>query len=222
MFKTYGSYMFPFGTQVGLNFYLGSGTPLTTYVNTINGTEVFVEGRGDMGRTDVLNHTDFLLSQEVPLGSNNQRLRFELQVLNMFNQQTSRHQYNYLNRIRLHRISTCTAPISPGVTTTRRMIRATPDGANAFDPRLRNGRPVQPGHAGSVPREVVVLTREAGFGRPRFFAGGSHTQHAKKGPALSRLFFFPLPRSLGFPFRKSLQPNPSPMCDLLVPMAIQL
>ena len=44
------------------NFYAGSGTPLTTYVNTLNGIEVFVEGRGDMGRTDVLNYTDLLVS----------------------------------------------------------------------------------------------------------------------------------------------------------------
>jgi hypothetical protein len=30
---------------------VGSGTPLTTYVTTTNGTRVFAEGRGDMGRT---------------------------------------------------------------------------------------------------------------------------------------------------------------------------
>ena len=33
----------PFGTQVGANFYGGSGTPLTTYVVTTNQTNVFVE-----------------------------------------------------------------------------------------------------------------------------------------------------------------------------------
>ena len=43
--------MAPFGTQFGANFYGGSGTPLTTYVVTANQTNVFVEGRGDMGRT---------------------------------------------------------------------------------------------------------------------------------------------------------------------------
>ena len=32
--KLYGSYMAPFGTQFGVNFYGGSGTPLSTYVVT--------------------------------------------------------------------------------------------------------------------------------------------------------------------------------------------
>ena len=52
--KVYGSYMAPFGTQIGLNQYVGSGTPLTTYVSTSHATDAFVEGRGDMGRTPVL------------------------------------------------------------------------------------------------------------------------------------------------------------------------
>jgi hypothetical protein len=148
VFKTYGSYMFPFGTQVGLNFYLGSGTPLTTYVNSINGTEIFVEGRGDMGRTDVLNYTDFLLSQEVPLASSNQRLRFELQVLNLFNQKTSRHQYNYLNRIRAAaEIDLHSTDLARGYDYMS-MIRATPDGANAFDPRFEMDDLFNPGTQG--------------------------------------------------------------------------
>jgi hypothetical protein len=148
VFKTYGSYMFPFGTQVGLNFYLGSGTPLTTYVNTINGTEVFVEGRGDMGRTDVLNYTDLLVSQEVPLASTNQRLRFELQVLNLFNQKTSRHQYNYLNRIRAaSEIDLHSTDLARGYDYMS-MIRSTPDGANAFDPRFEMDDLFNPGTQG--------------------------------------------------------------------------
>jgi hypothetical protein len=148
VFKTYGSYTFPFGTQLGLNFYLGSGTPLTTYVNTINGTEVFVEGRGDMGRTSVLNYTDFLLSQEVPLASSNQRLRFELQVLNLFNQKTSRHQYNYLNRIRAAaEIDLHSTDLSRGYDYTS-MIRSTPDGSNAFDPRFNQDDLFNPGTQG--------------------------------------------------------------------------
>ena len=41
-------------TQIGAFVYAGSGTPMTTYVNTVNQTEIFVEGRGDMGRTPML------------------------------------------------------------------------------------------------------------------------------------------------------------------------
>src|SRR5918993_638734 len=96
--KLYGSYMMPFGTQVGAFFYAGSGTPLTTYVVSGNQTNLFVNGRGDMGRTPVLSRTDLLLSQELNVGANNKRLRFELNVLNVFNQKATRHQFNTLNR----------------------------------------------------------------------------------------------------------------------------
>ena len=65
--KLYGSYTFPFGTQFGANFYGGSGTPISTYVVTLNQTNLFVEGRGDMGRTPVLTRTDLLLSHELNL-----------------------------------------------------------------------------------------------------------------------------------------------------------
>ncbi len=34
--KLYGAYTFPFGTQVGAFFYGGSGTPISTYVNSID------------------------------------------------------------------------------------------------------------------------------------------------------------------------------------------
>jgi len=97
--KMYGAYIAPFGTQIGLNQYLGSGTPLTTYVRTINATEVFVEGRGDLGRTPMLATTDLLLSHEFGVRSA-QRVRLELNVLNLFNQQTVRHTFNLLNRNR--------------------------------------------------------------------------------------------------------------------------
>ena len=52
--KLYGSYQLPFGTQIGAFFYGGSGTPISTYVVTTNQIPVFVNGRGDMGRTPFL------------------------------------------------------------------------------------------------------------------------------------------------------------------------
>ena len=97
--KVYGAYLLPFGTQIGANFYAGSGTPLTTYMYTAAGTEVFPNGRGDMGRTPMLSSTDVLLSHELRMMGSN-RLRFELNVLNVFNQKTVRHQFNYVNRRR--------------------------------------------------------------------------------------------------------------------------
>ena len=135
--KMYGAYVTPFGTQIGLNQYVGSGTPLTTYVRTANATEVFVEGRGDLGRTPVLSTTDLLLSHELRAGGSN-RLRLEMNVLNLFNQKTVRHRFNLLNRNR--------SAASPNLGNTnlangwnyRQMIEATADGRNnnGYEPRF--------------------------------------------------------------------------------------
>ncbi|MQA31017.1 MAG: TonB-dependent receptor plug domain-containing protein [Luteitalea sp.] len=95
--KLYGSYQFPFGTQVGGFFYGGTGTPISTYVVTTNQIPVFANGRGDMGRTPFLNKTDLLVSHELNL-MQNKRIRFELNILNVFNQKTATHIFNYLNR----------------------------------------------------------------------------------------------------------------------------
>lgn len=147
VFKLYGAYSFPMGTQIGANFYAGSGTPLTTYVNTLNGIEVFVEGRGDMGRTDVLNYTDLLLSHELRM-PRTQRLRLELNVLNVFNQKTSRHRFNYLNRTRAAaEINLSGTNLAQGYDY-RAMILARPDGANGLDPRFGMDDLFNPGTAG--------------------------------------------------------------------------
>ncbi len=136
--KLYGSYSFPFGTQVGLNFYGGSGTPITTYVVTLNQTNAMVEGRGDMGRTPVLTRTDLLLSHELSMASN-KKIRFELNVQNLFNQQTALHLYNYLNRgggapRTSSSINLASTDLTKGYDY-KALINATPDGANAYDPR---------------------------------------------------------------------------------------
>ena len=84
-------------TDLGLFFYVGSGTPLTTNVWTANHIPVMVNGRGDMGRTPVLNYTDLLIGHEFRMGEV-KRLRFEVNALNLFNQKTSRNRFNGLNR----------------------------------------------------------------------------------------------------------------------------
>jgi carboxypeptidase family protein len=96
--KVYGSYLFKFGTNVGLNFYAGSGTPISETVQTTAGVPVFVEGRGNLGRTDALNQTDLLLSHEFRMGGP-RRLRFEFNGLNIFNQRQVRHVFDNVNRI---------------------------------------------------------------------------------------------------------------------------
>jgi hypothetical protein len=151
--KVYGAYNFTRNTQVGLFFYGGSGTPMTTYVNTVHQTELFVEGRGDMGRTPFFNKTDMLISHELPMAGN-RRLRLELNVLNLFNQKTSRHIFNFLNRGA--GAARASSAIDLGRTNLvngydyNAMIRATPDGANAYDPRYGMADLFEAGTQGQV------------------------------------------------------------------------
>jgi hypothetical protein len=110
-----------------------------------------VEGRGDMGRTDMLSKTDLLLSHDVSF-QGNRKLRFEFNVLNVFNQKTSRHRFNYLNRGNgIHRASSAinitNVNLQNGYDYNAR-IRATSDGANAFDPRYNLDDLFEPGTQG--------------------------------------------------------------------------
>jgi outer membrane receptor protein involved in Fe transport len=98
VFKLYGSYMFHFGTTAGLNFLGGSGTPVSTSVYTSNQIPVLVEGRGDLGRTAFLTQTDVFVSHDLKLGGE-KRLRVELNVQNLFNQQQERHRVQFVNRV---------------------------------------------------------------------------------------------------------------------------
>jgi carboxypeptidase family protein/TonB-dependent receptor-like protein len=137
--KAYGAYVTKFGTQIGVNQYVGSGTPLSTDVRTLQ-TLVFAEGRGDLGRTPALSTTDLLVSHELRVGGD-RRVRFELNVLNVFNQKTVRHRFNLLNRNRsAAAINLGSVDLSKGYDY-RTMINNTPDGRanNAIDPR--NGQP---------------------------------------------------------------------------------
>ena len=91
----------------------------------------------------------------------NKRLRLELNVLNLFNQKTARHVFNYLNRgagaaRASSAINLATIDLYKGYDYNA-LIRATPDGANALRSALRHGRPVRTGHAGSGVGEVPVL-----------------------------------------------------------------
>ena len=141
--KLYGAYLTPFGTQVGAFFYGGSGTPATTYVmstHTSGGMGSMVEGRGDMGRTPVLTKTDLLVSHELPFAGT-KRMRVELNVLNLFNQKTSRYIFNGLNRgLGAGGVRTSAAIDLVRTDLTKgydynALILATPEGRGAYDPR---------------------------------------------------------------------------------------
>jgi hypothetical protein len=135
--KFYGSYKLPFGTQIGGFVYAGSGTPMSTVVNTTNQIPVLVNGRGDMGRTPALSRTDLLVSHEV--GSRGRRVRFELNIINLFNQKTATHIFNSLNKgAGLARgdsaIDLSGVDLAQGYDYNA-LILASPSGAGAFDPR---------------------------------------------------------------------------------------
>jgi outer membrane receptor protein involved in Fe transport len=136
--KFYGAYTLPFGTQVGGFVYTGSGTPMTTVVNSLNTIPVMVEGRGDMGRTPFLSRTDLLVSHEVRMRGT-QKVRLEMNVINLFNQKTATHTFNSLNKgAGLARADSgmdlSHVDLAKGYDY-RALILASPSGANAFDPR---------------------------------------------------------------------------------------
>ena len=154
--KLYGSYQAPFKTQFGAFFYGGSGTPMTTYVmssNTSGGVGSMVEGRGDMGRTPALTRTDLLVSHEVSVAGT-RKMRFELNVLNVFNQQTARHIFNGLNRgIGAGGARASAAIDLSGTDLTKgydynALIRRTSEGAAAYDPRYKYADLFEPGARG--------------------------------------------------------------------------
>jgi len=156
--KLYGAYSFPLGTQVGVFFYGGSGTPISTYVNTLNQIPMFVYGRGDMGRTPVLTRTDLLVSHEFSMRQS-RKIRLELNVLNLFNQKTVTHLFNNLNRgAGLARASSAIdlskTDLAKGFDVNQAIL-ATADGANAYDPRYGQPDLWQPGLQGQFSVKFV-------------------------------------------------------------------
>ncbi|MBI2187562.1 MAG: TonB-dependent receptor [Acidobacteria bacterium] len=147
--KLYGAYEFDFGSQVGAFFYAGSGTPISTYVTSVHSAESFVEGRGNFYdratgrvitdyRTPVLTRTDLLLAHTLNVMGTRQ-VRVELNVQNVFNQKTTRHIFNFLNRgAGIDRGSSLIDLTNTNLLNGydyNALIMATPDGANAYEPR---------------------------------------------------------------------------------------
>lgn len=97
--KIYGSYAFKFGTEVGMRFYVGSGTPITTRVENLSQIPIMVNGRADAGRMPVLNTTDLLVAHEFKF-KESQKVRVEFNITNLFNQKTARYKQNIITRYR--------------------------------------------------------------------------------------------------------------------------
>ncbi len=75
-------------THLGPQFFAFSGTPITTEFN-VQDVPVFINGRGDLGRTPFFTQTDFAIQHDIRAGGHEGRyFRIELNVRNLFNQST--------------------------------------------------------------------------------------------------------------------------------------
>jgi len=151
--KLYGSKTLNWGskmsTDVGAFFYAASGTPLTTLVNTINGTQPFVNGRGDLGRTPFLNYTDLVIGHEFKMGEF-RKIRVEFNANNLFNQKTTRGVWTQLNRaIASAEIDLSNTDLAKGYDFNK-LIAQTPDNAKglALSPLFKQADLFNPGFAG--------------------------------------------------------------------------
>jgi hypothetical protein len=81
-----GGYRLPFGTTVGANFYVESGTPVTRNLTVLPGNDYPVQylNRGSDGRTDVESQVDLNVSHQLRIGK--QRLEIGFNVQNLFDQ----------------------------------------------------------------------------------------------------------------------------------------
>lgn len=110
VFKAQVIYSAPWGTGIGVNQYIGSGTPIQTEF-TYAGVPFFANGRGDMGRTPTLKRTDLQINHEFRLSG---RYGFEVgvNVLNVFDHDTA---VNINNSYSTRNIATANGSV-PGIT----------------------------------------------------------------------------------------------------------
>jgi carboxypeptidase family protein/TonB-dependent receptor-like protein len=85
-FKLSGAYDFKWGTILGANWFIESGVPQTTVVR-FTGYPVFVNGRGDLGRTPVMSQLDLNVMQEFKLAGRS-RVQLLANIDNTFDQDT--------------------------------------------------------------------------------------------------------------------------------------
>ena len=92
-FKAQAFYRFDFGTSIGVNQYVASGTPVSRENDVSPGLPFFPEGRGSLGRTPTLTQTDLYLQHDFAL-SGRLGLQLSLNVLNLFDEDTPRVVWN--------------------------------------------------------------------------------------------------------------------------------
>jgi len=86
-------YTFPIGFNVGVNQYIGSGTPVSTMGSIPSNNAFYPYGRGDQGETPWLTQTDLTLNYTFTFGGN-LALSAGLTVLNLFDEDTATRQWS--------------------------------------------------------------------------------------------------------------------------------
>jgi hypothetical protein len=87
-FKLQPTYDFPWGTRLGLNWYVRSGALFSKYISYQGYAWVFWEGRGSMGRTPTEQAADLLVQHDFKLGGS-RRLNVNLNIANLFDNDVS-------------------------------------------------------------------------------------------------------------------------------------
>jgi Carboxypeptidase regulatory-like domain len=85
-FKLQGSYTMPWGTNLGVNFFAFSGLLQSSTVS-FQGVPVYFKGRGDLGRTPMLNQTDLLISHDFKIAGST-KIGVLANITNLFDQET--------------------------------------------------------------------------------------------------------------------------------------
>lgn len=106
--KAQALYVFKWGTSVGLNAYLMSGTPITRQVPIISPDNYPIRylGRGSEGRTPVFSQADLFVAHTIKMGGR-RSLELSANVLNLFDQRAVTNQVGTMRR-------TGAIPLGPG------------------------------------------------------------------------------------------------------------
>ena len=148
--KLYGGYTMPWGTNIGGFIYAGSGTPISTYVTSTHSADLFVERSRRHGPDARARSRPTCTCRTTSRWMAGRSVRLELTVLNLFNQKTARHIFNYVNKGGIipdrtsSYIDLSQTDLSQGYDYNA-LILASPDGADAFDPRYKQADLFEPG-----------------------------------------------------------------------------
>lgn len=87
-FKAQLIYQTPWGSVLGLDQRVASGTPISTEMDVAPGLPFFPYGRGDLGRTSSITQTDLYVAHEFAVGGGNS-IELSMSVFNLFDEGTA-------------------------------------------------------------------------------------------------------------------------------------